>query len=828
MRRYIRDQVIALLQTIVEAAKLGMIEESQEGLLTVKEILKQNLSDEGFKKYRNKFSIKNISELIYMLKKESGVLIEIAFFPYKASMWDSLESIWAAVKDDPSCFVSVVPIPYYELNNGKKIFRYDGSFFPDYVPIVDWQDYDLENVCPDIAYTHNVYDSNNYVTQVHPMFFTQALKKYVDLLIYVPYFVNSSSIGGNMARIVAMSKADIVIIPSQSHATVYKNEGAKQILLPLGSPKIDRTIAMEQYNPHLPEQWKNLEGKKIFFLNSSIGSLLRYTENYFDKLNSLFSIFEKRSDIALLWRPHPLTDATINSMRPHVRGKYLDLQKNIKAGDWGILDDTSDMYLGMAVSDAYLGDGSSSLLYLYALSGKPMFIVNFNMPIEPEPKIREELLHTGILSWDPSAKRPEWGFCADLNALCKIDTNTMIAEYVDSVPKEKNTSRLYSFPITAGNKLIFAPVLARSWAVYDTVTGHWDKFPLPPLAIPHDLARGVFLYGIPVGNFILFLPDASHCIARYDLTTEEFEYFYDWYDKLANLFTDSERSIFQNACYFAGQIYAVSSQCNKIFEISPITMTILPHSVGNFKYHYLDIACFQNQLWLTRYRYTYRYTYEINWEESVIAWNPKSHKVREYVDLPVEHGHSAFMRGKLNRIICNGNKLYIFPWQGSNIIYFDSVSNSFKKFEIDFDFDFFDHDTPYSYSPSLWISNFMANNTAFFDVYPEFDNTILAYPTYDCSLMKIDLNAKISSRKKWCIKGIDELRLNTEPHITDPLREDAFLNMSNFIDKVVDGTLPPIDMARADYYKGINVNSDGSCGQKIHENIMQIYKSRKR
>ena len=39
---------------------------------------------------------------------------EIVFLPYKASMWDSLESVWRAASRDEQCDVYVVPIPYFE------------------------------------------------------------------------------------------------------------------------------------------------------------------------------------------------------------------------------------------------------------------------------------------------------------------------------------------------------------------------------------------------------------------------------------------------------------------------------------------------------------------------------------------------------------------------------------------------------------------------------------------------------------------------------------------------------------------------------------------
>ena len=41
---------------------------------------------------------------------------EAVFLPYKASMWDSLESVWKTAEADPDCDAYVIPIPYYDKN----------------------------------------------------------------------------------------------------------------------------------------------------------------------------------------------------------------------------------------------------------------------------------------------------------------------------------------------------------------------------------------------------------------------------------------------------------------------------------------------------------------------------------------------------------------------------------------------------------------------------------------------------------------------------------------------------------------------------------------
>ena len=85
-------------------------------------------------------------------KNDIAVRKEVVFFPYKASMWDSLESIYLAAKADPDCDAYCVPIPYYTLNSDHSLgeMHYEGNVRPDGTPIeypkgieiTDWQEYE--------------------------------------------------------------------------------------------------------------------------------------------------------------------------------------------------------------------------------------------------------------------------------------------------------------------------------------------------------------------------------------------------------------------------------------------------------------------------------------------------------------------------------------------------------------------------------------------------------------------------------------------------------------------------------------------------------------
>ena len=154
------NHVVSLLEQYCEALFLISQEESVSGIRV-----------DGLNEF-----IMEVRNLIENL----SLTYQVAFFPYKAEMWDSLESIWLACKEDENCEAVVVPIPYFRYDAGTKqtVVCYDGDKFPEDVPIVSYTEYSLENEKPDVAYIHNPYDNRNLVTSVHPAFYSAELKKH--------------------------------------------------------------------------------------------------------------------------------------------------------------------------------------------------------------------------------------------------------------------------------------------------------------------------------------------------------------------------------------------------------------------------------------------------------------------------------------------------------------------------------------------------------------------------------------------------------------------------------------------------------------------------
>jgi guanylate kinase len=95
-------------------------------------------------------------------------------------------------------------------------------------------------------------------------------------------------------------------------------------------------------------------------------------------LRSVFDFFENCNSAIIIWRPHPLLGQTISTMHPELLDEWTNLVTYFKTKNFGIFDDTADMYQATSVSNGYYGDLISSVQTIYQSSGKPVLIQDIN------------------------------------------------------------------------------------------------------------------------------------------------------------------------------------------------------------------------------------------------------------------------------------------------------------------------------------------------------------------------------------------------------------------------------------------------------------------
>lgn len=477
------------------------------------------------------------------------VKTEILFLPYQVSMWDSLESIWKAAKEDGQVECYVVPIPVYDVmpDNSLGRLRYEGALYPDDVPVTSYHEYDIERRHPDIIFFHNPYDDINTVTRIPELYYSRNLKKYTDTLVYVPYFVTRE---GGPAEIQCYAPgvlfADYVVVQPgviyQRFCRIYtsyiKQHGWEQILtkaedkfLPFGSPKIDKLLQTECNLANLPKQWQAMiqkaDGsmKKIVLYNLTIKGLLGNSEKMLQKIKDVLARFQKFQDeIVLLWRPHPLLRKTIAAMRPQLRDEYEDIIRQYQEEGWGILDETPDSNLAMMLSDAYYGD-VSSLLSSYRVLDKPVLLQNVdsNCFYSDDSKMQSCFLY------QPAVIDGElWYSSWNMNGLYHFPLAAAMETNFEAVLEKKFENEadlqeaLYGDMIQYKDLLIFPPFHAKAIAVYHIKTKKLYDYALPEQIV--KITKGKYHTGFVCGHSVYLIGAFSDIeMIRLDMDSQKVE-----------------------------------------------------------------------------------------------------------------------------------------------------------------------------------------------------------------------------------------------------------------------------------------------------------------
>ncbi|MDR2572654.1 MAG: CDP-glycerol glycerophosphotransferase family protein [Oscillospiraceae bacterium] len=686
MRKNQQKQILELLQTLEQAQASGLYAECQDGALSIGEFI-ESIKGEGtktvtlleeyceliFKASNGEASEKQLKR--HLIKVENSVKselkpdrIEMVFLSYKASMSDSLESIYLTAKEDPNCDAYWIPIPYYEKNPDGSLgkMHYEGAdYYGKNIECTNWQQYDIEVQRPDAIFTFAPYDNGNYVTSIHPDFYCERLRRLTDLLVYIPYFVVVETVGEIYITVAGCMYAHKVIVQSEevrsSYIKTFKETFGNQYGKPedkfvaLGSPKFDEVINSKCEDYELPEEWQELiSNKKVILYNTTVHTFINTdADKYYKKMKSVFDTFRKRDDVVLWWRPHPHLESGIMSLFPHKLSEYKQIIEDYIKEGFGIYDDTADLHRAVTWSDAYYGDWSSVIL-LYQTIKKPVIIQDFNTPYaftdlyNPRPLMmpiyNEKLYYT----------------LPSRNAIFEIDINSELLKpkYYSRIPDEptyldRNDFRL-CFVIE--NEMWFLPYFENEIKIYNFESNSYSSLVLE-LKDEYKTRNLVNFRTFLVHDNTLFLfPLGYRAIVSYDLTTYKTThclYISEIFPEIQNEKESISNSVFLGYEYLnSSRILLPTAFSNKILEFSLSDNSYVLHKIGDNDVNYGRIFKYKEEFWI----------YSKN-RAIIYRWNYYENKVSKYTDFPKGFKVNNTKKGIFFNYcaIKHENYLYLFP-----------------------------------------------------------------------------------------------------------------------------------------------------------------------
>lgn len=726
------------------------------------------------------------------------VKLEIVFLPYKASMWDSLESVWMAADADPACEAYVVPVPYYERNpdGSLGLCHYEGNDLPAYVPVIHYESFHLEKRQPDIIYIHNPYDQGNYVTTVDPRYYSGQLKKYTKLLVYIPYYVTSGNMDEGQSLCQAYYNADYIIVQAEKFKSCFALAIPQEKIQPLGSPKLDKVMALCMNPPEPPEEWKrHIAGKKVYFYNTSIHGMLSDTRRFLLKMEYVFKCFQGREDACLLWRPHPLLEATFVSMRKDYKPVYDQLKQFFMQNNLGIYDDTPDIDKTIALSDAYIGDSGSSVTALFGIAGKPLFLLNNLIHTLPAP----DDWRGEIISIFFANGQDEW-MVTQGNKLYHSPKGDYCYEFYCDL-SQYTTGNYYLRAVKMQGKIFVCPQNAQDILIVS------ERRIVKKIKLKRYLEQpGAFYNSLSIGKYLFLIPCKYPAIVRCNVETGGLDYIKGRNDIfIKNVQGEWRRG---GCCCWNGSLFIASPVNGQVLAIEGETMETKLLTVEAAQ----DCGCmgmfpYDQGICLLPYTGT-----------RITFWNPGTGAVVSTGEMP--EGFQC--KNRLSGVPCmelpfnlpaiDQDEVIVPPLRGNMFLSINWKTGDLKEWKPPFDVM---EEGKNGYFTAFGMGMFLQRTQTLGE------GTFRFF--YEIERKLYDINIRTGEYQEIEITFHPQELIEHEPGFgrnSEWLQygcdEKALYSLKEFLDGTVKGR--PFDKTvQIQAYREIAANSDGTCGEKIHQ-----------
>lgn len=777
---------------------IGALEEYCECLFQLSQVYgtDKKSADNISKKIRKLLNtLKN--DIEYKLPKDKPIVV---FFPYKAAMWDSLESIYLASKADDRVETIVVPIPYFEKNpdNSFGEMHYEGMELPEGIEIIDWESFDLAIEKPDIAYIHNPYDEHNHVTSVHPKFYSYNLKKYVDTLVFCPYFATSGGLGENWGMLACYSYVDYILVQASYMVDVIDKSVPREKIMAFGSPKFDRVINMCKNPPEPPAEWAPMmAGKKVYFYNTSIHGMLENTVVFLKKMEYVFNTFIENPQACIVWRPHPLLDSTFASMRPEFKEIYDSIKRQFIERKIGILDTNPDIEYTISLCDAYIGDSGTSVTSLFGMAGKPLFIFDNRVNELSDEDTWKKL----FIPCYPFEIGKKGNYTFMYNKLYVADDD-MNFKYLATLDDRYRNGWSYNSVHKIGDKYygVGADIAMVTEVHEDGTVKNYE------LENPRGEIGFNFYNSVVYKNYIYMMPYRYPALARFDVETKEILYLpgvqnfcvgmNEAGDDVMGGIAVSERH---------GKIYIASATDNHCVVLDAESMEAEVVEIPSDSCHGCASLYWEskesNLLWILPQS-----------GNIVIRWNVLTSEINEY-----DMSYPEFMCiDRLRRCIvemspfngvtvCDGYAFFT-PKYGNMYLKLKLATGEVSKWEL-------------PYEEDIYVETI---NSMIYPNYPYYDDgdyRVISVPNR--KIYKVNLKDNVCEEVAFSFEVNDAI--DAVAGFKDDSRwlryccmENAFNTLDDFVKDNITGPRFDIDECKTSYSR-ISTTIDGTCGQRVHE-----------
>lgn len=342
-----------------------------------------NISDEF---NSQNVDLQKVYDLVFDLENEiktnAKYKLKVLFVAELAGKWDSMASVYDAMKKRDNCEVQVVIEPVFraiKMPDGttKSDIILNDYLTPMGIPNIPYNKYNFETELPDITFFSQPYESCTI-----EKFWPENMSKFTKI-VYLPYFAaitlnEVSSAFKSFFNLRTQKYSWRIACQSQVMKEKYEKYASRRgkNVIVTGIPKWDYPLLINRENTPMPDEWKDkIDGKKVFLWNTHFSLDTCGSQLLTPKAFEFLEYFSSREDIALIWRRHPMLETVIKVYYPEeVWMNYLKLKEFVENSDNMVIDDYPEYAQSFVWSDALISD-FSTLMDQYIFMDKPILML---------------------------------------------------------------------------------------------------------------------------------------------------------------------------------------------------------------------------------------------------------------------------------------------------------------------------------------------------------------------------------------------------------------------------------------------------------------------
>lgn len=324
---------------------------------------------------------------------------------YDPKLWPGMVRMYENLTSDENVNVIVTAIPYYQRERNRALgeLSFAGNVFesiPEYVP---FDKINIEVMHPDEIYFQFPYDDCDSGISVHPMFYTDNLRKWTDKLVYVvPYLTDEFSYEEKrcmqtlqyMAINPGVMKADEVYVQSENIRERYLEalteacsskykayfahkikvlEGLKDDLKPFEG--LDEEEVPEGWWAKILDEDSNIKKCVAYFISAS--RLIEYKDEAFEHIQKKLSVFEDKEDkLTIFMCTQEGLKEALDNVDDTFFERFKEFMNSMSQKKNVIWEENADFDVVFRTCDAFYGD-EGNLLYRFASANKPSMIAQW-------------------------------------------------------------------------------------------------------------------------------------------------------------------------------------------------------------------------------------------------------------------------------------------------------------------------------------------------------------------------------------------------------------------------------------------------------------------